>query len=566
MDLGVYGNTAIHTPHLDRLAAAGTVFTSAYTHVSSCSPSRAALLSGLPSHQNGMYGLQHGVEHFASFDHVVSVANALNNAGYVTGIIGKYHIWPATDFNFTWGNNPTGPGGCQTALSLTCPGTDYNYITRNITHMHQAARQFITFAEAQGKPWFLYVGFGDSHRCGGPVGEFCQYYGFDNATQTSTIPDWQPVFYQPQQVVVPHWIQDTPAARQDLAGMYTAKNRMDQGVGLLLDLVWDGGARQDSTLVAYLADNGAPFAAGKTNFYEPGSVEPCIISAPGAPQGGRSDALVSSLDMFPTILDWARVPLPAYSLNGVRVQYTGRSLLPLLQSPQESGPEGGALGSQHAAAAAAFTAEAQGLPHPQVCTTAQLQLLQAQRRARRGVPTSQQQQQQQQLLQHASQGSLFGREELQVLERPLTAASPPPLPANYTRIFHSFQLHEIQEYYPMRAVHAQATPHTRYHLIYNIAHFLPYPIASDLWAAPAFQDLVARAAAGLPNLWYRNITEYLRTPRAPYELYDLELDPAELNNVAGDTAYGEILSQLQADIKAYQYATNDDWTIKYEHE
>ena len=340
MDFGLYGNKAIHTPNVDRLGASGTVFTSAYTHVSSCSPSRAAMLSGLPSHQNGMYGLQHSVQHFSSFDHVISMANALNNAGYATGIIGKYHVWPVTDFNFTWGNNPDGPGGCQTGLSLTCPNTDYNLVTRNITYIADQARRFVEYAEQQGKPWFLYVGFGDSHRCGGSVGEFCQFYGYDNVTQRSTIPDWHPIFYRPEDVVVPYWIQDTPAARGDLAGMYTAKNRLDQGVGLLLELVWNGGERQTNTMIVYFADNGAPFAAGKTNFYEPGSVEPLIIHAPGmAKPGHRTSALVTSLDLFPTILDWLHIPLPSYVLNGVHIKYTGRSLLKDLvtQSAEEGG-------------------------------------------------------------------------------------------------------------------------------------------------------------------------------------------------------------------------------------
>ena len=147
-----------------------------------------------------------------------------------------------------------------------------------------------------------------------------------------------------------------------------------------------------------------------------------------------------------------------------------------------------------------------------------------------------------------------------------SAPLPPPLPSNYSRVFHSFQLHEIQEYYPMRAVHAVAGPSTRYHLIYNIAYYLPYPIASDLWSAPAMQDLITRAKTGQDTKWYRNISMYLHAPRPQFELYDLAVDPTETHNVAGEPAYATILTRLQADIKAFQYATNDDWTIKYTHE
>ena len=68
----VYGNTHVKTPNIDALAERSLVFTRAYTSVSSCSPSRSAVLTGLPQHQNGMYGLHGGTAHFSSFDEVNS--------------------------------------------------------------------------------------------------------------------------------------------------------------------------------------------------------------------------------------------------------------------------------------------------------------------------------------------------------------------------------------------------------------------------------------------------------------------------------------------------------------
>ncbi len=80
-----YGNKKCQTPHLDQLAETSLVFNKAFTSVSSCSPSRSAILTGLPQHENGMYGLEHTYHHFHSFDKVQSLPLILNNT------LGKVH-------------------------------------------------------------------------------------------------------------------------------------------------------------------------------------------------------------------------------------------------------------------------------------------------------------------------------------------------------------------------------------------------------------------------------------------------------------------------------------------
>ena len=235
--LAPYGETVLPTPHLSRLAACGSTFERAFTSVSSCSPSRASLLSGLPTHESGMYGLCQGKDHFSAVSGIDTLPNLLNAAGVATGIQGKYHVWGSPDdgasaFRFAWGNSPTGPGGCQAGASYACPNTDYNFVSRNISNMRDQVRAFWQWAGSA--PAFMYVGFGDSHRCGGALGSFCELYGRD-AQGKSTIPDWAPFVPAPEAVDLPFWVQDTPAARLDYSHMLTAKNRLDQGVGLLLD-------------------------------------------------------------------------------------------------------------------------------------------------------------------------------------------------------------------------------------------------------------------------------------------------------------------------------------------
>jgi len=85
------------------------------------------------------------------------------------------------------------------------------------------------------KPFFLYVGWGDCHRCGfqSVEGSFCEFYGSPSHGQ-GTIPDWTPKFFSTKDVIVPPFLPDNTDVREDLAGQYTAVNRMDTGIGLLL--------------------------------------------------------------------------------------------------------------------------------------------------------------------------------------------------------------------------------------------------------------------------------------------------------------------------------------------
>src|SRR4051812_1049588 len=73
MQVGCYGDSKIRTPHIDALAARGTRFTEGFATVSSCSPSRAVILTGLYTHTNGQYGLAHAVHHAVTFENVKSL-------------------------------------------------------------------------------------------------------------------------------------------------------------------------------------------------------------------------------------------------------------------------------------------------------------------------------------------------------------------------------------------------------------------------------------------------------------------------------------------------------------
>ena len=169
------------------------------------------------------------------------------------------------------------------------------------------------------------------------IGPFCERFG-NGEPGMGVIPDWKPLHYSPEEVEVPFYIQDTPAARDEIAKQYTSVSRLDQGIGLILEELRLAGF-EENTLVIFSSDNGIPFPGAKTNLYHPGMAEPYLVSSPEAPErwGHISDAMVSLLDIVPTVLDWLKIDYPTYMLSGSKpVKLTGKSVLPVLhQEPQQ---------------------------------------------------------------------------------------------------------------------------------------------------------------------------------------------------------------------------------------
>ncbi|CAG4992312.1 unnamed protein product [Colias eurytheme] len=326
-ELGVYGNKICQTPNIDALAQRSVIFNNAFTSVSSCSPSRAALLTGQPSHRNGMYGLHHGIHHFSSFDNVTSLPNLLRDHGIYSGIIGKKHVGPDSVYRFDY--------------EQTEENNHINQVGRNITHMKLLTREFLKQANDKNTPFFLYVGFHDPHRCGHSepqLGAFCERFG-SGEPGAGRIADWTPWYYQWDEVQLPYHVQDTEAARRDIAAQYTTMSRLDQGVALILKEL-EAAGHADDTLVIYTSDNGIPFPSGRTNFYDPGVREPLLISSPeaGARRNQVSYTMVSLLDIFPTVLDWFGVPWEEDSSNDIWHDDKPKSLLPILEKEPPASP------------------------------------------------------------------------------------------------------------------------------------------------------------------------------------------------------------------------------------
>ena len=462
---GCYGDEVIQTPAVDRLAATGTRFTRASCTTASCSASRSVLMTGRHNHSTGHYGHAHGYNHFSTFDTVPSLPVMLGEAGYRTCSIGKYHLAPEYVYRFEDYRND----GIQGA--------------RNSVRMAANAVEWLE--EKDERPFFLYWCTSDPHRGGGP-GNFANY----NNQEENPYPDCERVQYRPEDITPPPWLPDNDAVRTELAEYYQAINRLDQGLGKLLDWLDESG-HADDTLVIFLSDNGPPFPGAKTNLHQPGMNLPLVVRNPDAEQHGVTcDARATWVDIVPTVLDFCDVtPAPRPAIQ--RRENVG--------PPDYVGPDGTPL-----------------------------------RGAKRGgkeVPVK-----------------FHGRSFLGILEQ--------EHPKGWNETYASHTFHEITMYYPMRVV-----IDGDHKLIFNIAHLLPYPFASDLYRSPTWQSALE---SGDRMYGLRPVDSYIYRPR--FELYDLESDPWETNNLATSPDHQELLQRMQAKLQTWQKQTQDPWELKWRYE
>lgn len=469
--LGCYGDPVAKTPHIDALAKDGVVFRNAFATTASCSASRSVVMSGLHNHKNGQYGHQHHYHKFASFDNVVSLAlpRVLADAGYRTAQIGKYHVAPEEVYHFETYLRGNG---------------------RNAVQMADNAKAFIT-DQSDPRPFMLYFATSDPHRGGGK----------DQTSELELKPDLfgnrpnrgahegvEEVFYDPAEVPIPAFLPDTPETREELAQYYQSCSRIDQGLGRLIEILKEADL-YDKTMIVFTSDHGMAFSGGKTTVYEGGLKVPFVVRNPYEKNRGLvSDALISHIDITPSLLDFA---------GGL--------------DPETNGPK--------------------KWQDPDVYWRKRGENLKENRNGGHQFR------------------SYHGKSWIPILGDEDAG--------HWDTIFASHTFHEIQMYYPMRVVRDD-----KYKLIWNIAHGLPYPFASDLWAASSWQAQFQKGKDA--RYGQKTVGEYIHRPR--FELYDIRNDPNESQNLADDKNYAKVLSEYQEKLKAFQQRMHDPWIMKWQYE
>lgn len=320
-DVGFQGLKDFSTPNIDRLAASGIHFSNGYVSHPYCSPSRAGLLTGKYQHrfghvQNPKFRAGEGLPLGEQL-----LPAVLGDNGYITGIVGKWHLGDAPEFHptergfdeffgFLGGGHDYFRSAATDAREYLIPiealGEEIpveGYLTEQLT---RAALDFIQ--RHSERPFFLYLSYNAPH---GPLQappEFLE--------RVASIED---------------------PRRRTYAAMVVA---LDDGVGDLVSKLDESGLTDD-TLVFFLSDNGgptpanasdnAPLRATKGTVYEGGVRVPFVAAWPGRlPAGLEFDSLVSSLDILPTAIAAARIKPPP-NLDGV-------NLIPYLTGAEPGAP------------------------------------------------------------------------------------------------------------------------------------------------------------------------------------------------------------------------------------
>ncbi len=322
-DVSFNGATEIDTPHIDRLAREGVIFSNGYVAAPTCGPSRAGLMTGrYPAH----FGMDSSFT-YAPFDHAhglpvgeTTFATHLQNAGYRTGLVGKWHLGAAPPFHpLNWGfayffgflaghhdyfridvtRSPLSVGRLSLSENRGAAGFT-GYLTDALT---ERAIRFIQ--EDQQAPFFLYLAYNAPH---------------------------EPL--QAPSVLTERYADVADENRRVYLAMVDS---LDRNVGRVMDALRDTEQRDD-TLVFFLSDNGGvypsrpgqehltfadntPFRGGKNSFYEGGIRVPFVASWPTRwPRGETFEPMVISLDIAATALAAAGVRTdPARPLDGVNL-------------------------------------------------------------------------------------------------------------------------------------------------------------------------------------------------------------------------------------------------------
>ncbi len=303
---------AVRTPALMALAREGVLFRKAYCAAPTCSPSRAALLSGQHPHQIGMFGLTNQGWKFD--DYHKHLVRQLADAGYHTALAGCQHEVDRSDLS---------PLGYVELLDEKQTGEFYQH---SITH----AEEFISRAATGGlgdAPFFLSVGIDEPHR--NNIARPDLGIGGESALFSKTR------FYDPERLdarytaPLPH-LPDLPEIRRDVESLRVGAEAMDEYMGRVIRAIDEHGLAENTLIIA-TTDHGIEFAGGKKTLTDLGTGVFLIVRGPGGFVGGKVvEEIIPQFDLYPTLLELSGQEVPEW--------VEGKSLINVVNDEADGSP------------------------------------------------------------------------------------------------------------------------------------------------------------------------------------------------------------------------------------
>ncbi len=271
-----------HNPSLMRLAKESVLFRNAHCVAPTCSPSRAAMLTGMTAHNSGMYGLAH--RGFSLNDYSQHLAPYLGNHGYYTALFGVQHE----------AKDPSVIGYTETHADHVKKGKPPIISDAKTLEL---AIDFLESKRYGDKPFFMSFGLRSTHR---------KFMKTDNSRDGF--------------VKLPYPMMDSAENRHDYCEYLKTLDIVDECVGKLLDKIEELGI-EDDTVIMFTTDHGIAFPQMKGTLYDAGTGVALMLRIPGK-TAKVTDALVSHIDVFPTVCEILGVEKPDW--------LQGKSLVPII--------------------------------------------------------------------------------------------------------------------------------------------------------------------------------------------------------------------------------------------
>ncbi len=315
--MGCMGNPDVKTPNLDRIAAEGTLFRNTYSCYPVCTPYRGILMTGRYASQTGIVENEMAVS-----ANERTLAAALNDGGYRTSYIGKWHLGGKDNIAVP----PQLRAGFTDFIGYQC----YNDFLDQVwffdengskidckKHRTDATTDIAIerLEKIKDKKFAMFVSYQNPHYPEQPLKEYENMYADIKITRRPNCQDIDPYTrtFSP-----PRTAENDPVYKKYnknidtyLKLYYAMITQLDHNIGRLLNKLQELGLEQ-KTVVVFTSDHGDMQGShglkNKNIFYEESVRVPLIVKVPGSPKGIVSDELVSSVDLFPSILDYASLP------------------------------------------------------------------------------------------------------------------------------------------------------------------------------------------------------------------------------------------------------------------